>query len=78
MCRKSDGLRPTHSWLILRAHGREAVGYAEVALIDRLQTLGLPGKLNLNSKRKDSGGTGPRHPEQLHAAMQYFTIRYSI
>ena len=66
MYRESDGLRPTHLWLLLRVRGREAIGYAEVALIDRLQTLDLPGKLNLNFKRKDSGGTGPRHTDQLH------------
>lgn len=52
---------PTHMFIVLQARGREAVGYAEAALIvmmDDCETFDLSD--NINHRNNDLGGTGPR------------------
>ena len=51
--------RPTHLWLLLEVKGREAVGYAEAALIAMLKGE-FPLEQSINWRNRDSGGTG--HP----------------
>ena len=49
--------RPTHLWLLLEVHGREAVGYAEAALIAILKAE-FPLEQSVNWHHRDLGGTG--------------------
>ena len=51
--------RPTHLWLLLEVNGREAVGYAEAALIAMLKSE-FPLEQSISWRSRDSGGIG--HP----------------
>ena len=48
-----------HLWLLLEVKGREAVGYAEAAVIAMLKSE-FPLEQSINWRNRDSGGTG--HP----------------
>ena len=54
--------RPTHLWLLLEVKGREAVGYAEAALIAMLKRE-FPLEQSINWRHRDSGETGPRRED---------------
>ena len=61
--------RPTHLWLLLEVKGREAVGYAEAALIAMLKSE-FPLEQSINWRNRDSGGTG--HPGNDDYGDDYF------
>ena len=64
--RSSDRWQPTHLFLLLQVDGREAVGYAESALIVMMDQLECYQKYNINRRSSDKGGTGPRLEGTLH------------
>ena len=51
---------PTHLCIVLKTRSREAVGFAEAALIDMLRREDQWLPYNRNAATKDIGGTGPR------------------
>ena len=63
MYKQSTSWRPSHLFIIAEVQGREAAGYLEAALIALLYDLDLPIEYNINLKRCDIGGTGPRTAE---------------
>ena len=66
LSKHSTSWRPSHLFIIGEVQGREAAGYLEAALIALLYDLDLPIEYNINLKRCDIGGTGPRTAEFMY------------
>ena len=73
MYMNSNEWRPTHLWLLLEVKGREAVGYAEAALIAMLKSE-FPLEQSINWRSRDNGGTGPRRTADCFGD-HYFVYR---
>ena len=60
MYRESEW-KPSHLFIIHLCSSREAAGFVESALIHKFSTNSKHSELNINVKRNDLGGTGPRN-----------------
>jgi len=58
--------QPTHMFILMVVGGKEAAGFAEAGLIAMMRSYHVDGDLNINSRNRDRGGTGPRPEERTH------------